>query len=176
MRQLGSFNICRSTLRMFWESAVASAILYAVVCQGSRLRLAYTDRLNRLIRKASDVIGVKLDPLTVVSERRFFSYVKAILDKESKPLNDVLVQNRSSCSGTLNAPQSTTRHHSCLCRSNSITPHFQCLTLSGNSNPGIFCAIICSIYLYYRSALYSCENSHYTYTHLKFCTYIFASL
>ena len=51
-------------LRMFYESVVASAILFAVVCWISRLRVPDANRLNKLIRKASDIVGVELDTLT----------------------------------------------------------------------------------------------------------------
>ncbi len=111
LRRLRSFNICRTMLRMFYESVVASAIFYAVVCWGSRLRVADANRLNRLIRKASDVVGVKLDPLTVVSDRRMLHKVKAILDSVSNPLHDVLVRHRSSFSTRLIAPRCTTERH-----------------------------------------------------------------
>ena len=67
LRRLRSFNIC---WRMFYESVVASAILFAVVCWGSRLRVADANRLNKLIGKASDVVGVEVDTLTAVSDRR----------------------------------------------------------------------------------------------------------
>ena len=49
---------------------VASAILFAVVCWGSRLRVANANRLNKLIRKTSDVVGVELDTLTAVCVRQ----------------------------------------------------------------------------------------------------------
>ena len=62
LRRLRSFNICRTMLRMFYESVVASAILYAVVCWGSRLRVADANRLNRLIRRAGDVVGGEAGP------------------------------------------------------------------------------------------------------------------
>ena len=55
LRRLFSFNICRIMLRMFHESVVASAILFALVCWASRLRGADANRLNKLIRKASDI-------------------------------------------------------------------------------------------------------------------------
>ena len=70
LRRLRSFNICQTMLRMFYESVVASAILFAVVCWGSRLRVADANRLIKLIRKTSDVVGVELDTLTAVSDRR----------------------------------------------------------------------------------------------------------
>ncbi len=111
LRRLRSFNICRTMLRMFYESVVASAILYAVVCWGSRLRVADTNRLNRLIRKASDVVGVKLDSLTEVSERRMLSKLHVILDNVSHPLHDVLVSYRSTFSTRLITPKCTTERH-----------------------------------------------------------------
>ena len=55
LRRLRSFNICWTMVRMFYESVVASSILFAVVCWGSTLRVADANRLNKLIRKASDI-------------------------------------------------------------------------------------------------------------------------
>ena len=43
------------------ESVVASAILCAVACWGSRLRLADANRLNKLIQKVSDVVRMECD-------------------------------------------------------------------------------------------------------------------
>lgn len=46
---------------IFYECVVASAIRFIVVCWGTRLKVADTSTLNKLIRKASDVVGVELD-------------------------------------------------------------------------------------------------------------------
>lgn len=46
-------------LRMSYESVVTSAVLSAVVCEGSKLRVVDTNRLNILICKSSDIVGVK---------------------------------------------------------------------------------------------------------------------
>ena len=67
LRRLTSFNICQTMLTMFYETVVASALLFAVVCWGSRLRVADAITFNQLICKASDAVGVELDTLTVVS-------------------------------------------------------------------------------------------------------------
>ena len=98
-------------LRLFYESVVASAILYAVACWGSRLRVADANRLNKLIGKASDIVGVELDSLAVVSERRMLAKLHAILDSVSHLLHDVLVKQRSTFSGRLLLPKSTTERH-----------------------------------------------------------------
>ncbi|XP_059829971.1 uncharacterized protein LOC132396450 isoform X1 [Hypanus sabinus] len=131
LRRLRSFNICRMMLRMFYQSVLASAIMLAVVCWGSRLRVADTNRINKLIRKASDVVGEELDSLMVVSEKRMLSKLHAILDNDSHPLHNVLVST-----GVQSARDSFHRDvtlsvigsHSYLWPSNFTTPPSECQT------------------------------------------------
>lgn len=105
----------------------AACTLYAQYAQdvllvggGQRDRLrSGVNSLNNLISKTSDVIGVKLDPLMMVSERSMLLRVKTILSNESN-----LVQRQTGY---------TTENHLCF-----ITAHSQCLTLRGSSDPGLF--------------------------------------
>ncbi|KAK7901917.1 hypothetical protein WMY93_018686 [Mugilogobius chulae] len=55
---------------MFYNSVVASAIFYGVVCWGSGVKVADTNRLNKLVKKAGSVLGVELEPVGEVAERR----------------------------------------------------------------------------------------------------------
>ncbi len=96
---------------MFYESVVASAIFFAIVCWGSGLKVADANRLNKLIRKAAAVVGVELDSLTVVSERRMLSKLLAILDNTSHPLHNVLSRYRSTSSQRLIQPRCSTERH-----------------------------------------------------------------
>ncbi|KAI4871845.1 hypothetical protein NFI96_016409 [Prochilodus magdalenae] len=109
----------RTMLRIFYESVVASAILYAVACWGSRLRVADANRLNKLIRKASDVVGVELDSLMAVSERRTLSKLQTIMDNGSHPLYHTVMRHRSTFSARLIQPKCTTERHrrTTVCRS-----------------------------------------------------------
>ena len=66
LRQLRSFNICRTMLGIFYEYVVASTI-YAVAGWGCRLKVADANRL-KLIGKASDVVGMECDSDSVVRE------------------------------------------------------------------------------------------------------------
>ncbi|KAL6471887.1 hypothetical protein MHYP_G00205370 [Metynnis hypsauchen] len=111
LRRLRTFTFCRTMLRIFYESVVVSAILYAVACWGSRLRVADANRLNKLIRKAGDVVGVELDSLTAVSERRTLSKLQAIMDNGSHPLYDTVMRQRTSFSARLILPKCTTECH-----------------------------------------------------------------
>ena len=114
LRRLRSFNTCRTMLRMFYESVVASAILFAVVCWGSRLRVADANRLNKLIRK--DVVRVELDTVDAV---------------EGAGDTAVWLSPSLQCSGQtpsvrdsllLNAPLSAAGSHSYLWPLNFTTP------------------------------------------------------
>lgn len=90
LSRLRSFNICWMMLRVFYESVVTSAVLYAVVCWGSIQRVADNNRFNKLIHKASNIVGVELDSLRDFSERSTLSKLQSILDKVSHPLHLVL--------------------------------------------------------------------------------------
>ncbi|KAI4892845.1 hypothetical protein NFI96_004933 [Prochilodus magdalenae] len=120
LRRLRSFNICRTMLRIFYESVVASAILYAVACWGSRLRVADANRLNKLIRKASDVVGVELDSLMAVSERRTLAKLQTIMDNGSHPLFHTVMSHRSTFSARLIQPKCTTERHRSVPSPNSL--------------------------------------------------------
>ena len=112
LRWLMSFNICHTMIRMFYKFVVVGAILFAVVFWGSRLRVVNAKRLNRLIHKVSDVVGVELDSLTVVSERRIMlSKLHVTLDNGFHPLHDMVHSNRSTFSTRLIPPRCTTEFH-----------------------------------------------------------------
>lgn len=101
LRKLRSFNVCNIMLRMFYQSVVASAIFFGLVCWGNRLRAADTNKISRIIRKAGSVLGVQLDSLVVVSERRMLCKLHSILDNSTHPLHQVLTPHRSNFSNRL---------------------------------------------------------------------------
>src|SRR4029434_8540624 len=57
--------------------------------------------LDRLVRKAGDVVGTELDCLTTVSERRTLGRLLTILDNDHHPLHSTLNRQRSTFSGRL---------------------------------------------------------------------------
>lgn len=61
LRRLRSFNICNIMLKMFYQYVVASTIFFAVVCWGSSLRAADTNRISKIIRKTGPILGVQLE-------------------------------------------------------------------------------------------------------------------
>ena len=80
---------------------MASAIFYGVACWGSSISAADGKRLNRLVRKASYVLGSPLDTVEVVGDRRMAAKLSSLLDNMSHPLQDTLSSLCSSFSDRL---------------------------------------------------------------------------
>ena len=68
LRRLRSFGVQGDLLTSFYDPVVASAIFYGVVCWSSSISAADRRRLEKLIRKASSILGCPLDPVQVVGD------------------------------------------------------------------------------------------------------------
>ncbi|KAI4901901.1 hypothetical protein NFI96_022255 [Prochilodus magdalenae] len=101
LRRLGSFRICQKLLLMFYQSVVASVLFYAVVCWGDSISRRDAGRLDRLVRKAGSVLGLELESLTPLAERRALSKLLNIMDNVHHPLHSTIIRQRSSFSGRL---------------------------------------------------------------------------
>ena len=101
LRKLRSLNICNKMLQMFYQSVVASVLFYAAVCWGGSLGKKQAKRLDKLVKKAGSVIGVKMDSLEEVVERYTMRMVEAILNNMDHPLHNTLMDQRSSGGGRL---------------------------------------------------------------------------
>lgn len=60
LRKFRSFNTSSKMLEIFSKSPLVSAVYFAVICWGCRIRPADTNRHNQLIRKDASVTGCKL--------------------------------------------------------------------------------------------------------------------
>ena len=98
LRKLRSFNVCKRLLLSFYQSVMASVIFYGVVCWGGNISKGDADKVTKLIKKAGSVIGIQLDPLDVILEKRVRAKTSAILRDATHPLYDVLSQQQSTFS------------------------------------------------------------------------------
>ena len=111
LRRLRSFGVQGALLQTFYDSVVASAIFYGVACWGSSISAADRKRLNRLVRKASSVLGSPLDTVEVVGDRRMAAKLSSLLDNVSHPLQDTLSSLCSSFSDRLLHPSCLTERY-----------------------------------------------------------------
>ncbi|XP_053508024.1 uncharacterized protein LOC128624412 [Ictalurus furcatus] len=77
LRRLRSFNVCTRLLRMFYQSVVASVIFFAGVCWGGGIGTCGANKLGKLVKKASSVVGMELDGVEVVGPN-FAYYLKTL--------------------------------------------------------------------------------------------------
>ncbi|KAI4897720.1 hypothetical protein NFI96_007252 [Prochilodus magdalenae] len=91
--------ICQKLLLMFYQSVVASVLFYAVVCWGGSISKRDAGRLDRLVRKAGSVLGLELESLTPLAERRALNKLLNIMDNVHHPLHTTIIRQRSSFSG-----------------------------------------------------------------------------
>ncbi|KAK0147064.1 RNA-directed DNA polymerase from mobile element jockey [Merluccius polli] len=127
LRKLRSFNVCSKMLELFYQSAVASTIFFAVVCWGSSIRASDSNRLNKIIRKAGSVLGFKRVSLESVMERRMLNKLLTIMDNDQHPLYQTVDRQRSIFSHRLLQLR---------CRRDRYRKSFlpQAITLFNNSN------------------------------------------
>ncbi|XP_051787946.1 uncharacterized protein LOC127529166 [Erpetoichthys calabaricus] len=97
LRRLASFNICKM-LQMFYQTVVTSALFYAVVCWGGSIKKRDASRLDKLVRKAGSIVGMELDSLTSMAERRALSRLLSIMENPLHLLNRIISRQRSSFS------------------------------------------------------------------------------
>lgn len=86
-----SFDVCREMLVTFYQSVMSSVLFYAAVCWGGNIKKEDADRINKLVRKASSVVGQTLDPLEAVVERQMRGRTLTIMANTSHPLQPALV-------------------------------------------------------------------------------------
>ena len=103
LRRLRSFNVCSKLLGMFYQSVVASVLFYAVVCWGGSTKKRDAGRLDRLVRKAGSVVGAELESIASVAEKRTLSKLLTIMDNETHPLYNTIIQQKSLISWRLRA-------------------------------------------------------------------------
>ena len=94
---------------MFYQSVVASVLFFGVVCWGGNINTRDANKINKLVRKAGSVVGIKLDNLEAVAEERTRRKLDAILRNPSHPLYDELQQMGSTFSHRLIPPRHTTK-------------------------------------------------------------------
>ncbi|XP_049902554.1 uncharacterized protein LOC126391694 [Epinephelus moara] len=111
LRRLRSFGVQGALLKTFFDTVVASAIFYGVVCWGSSVSAADRKRLDKLIKKASSVLGCSLDSVQVVGERRMTAKLSSLRTNDSHPLQEEIKALESSFSDRLIHPKCVKEHY-----------------------------------------------------------------
>ncbi|XP_031172325.2 uncharacterized protein LOC116062024 [Sander lucioperca] len=90
LRRLSFFGVCRTLLKTFYDTEVASAIFYAVVCWEPGSPERDRKRLNRLVKRATSVLACPLDTIEKVRERRKLAKLASIMGNTAHPLHEAV--------------------------------------------------------------------------------------
>ena len=82
-------------LHIFYRSVVESAISFAAICWGSSIRTRDLKRINKLIRKAGSVLGVTLEPLELIVQKRMLHKLMKMMKDSSHPLHQTVIKQKS---------------------------------------------------------------------------------
>ncbi len=113
LRRLRSFNISRHLLCSIFQTVVASALFFAVVCWGEGAHMGDISRVNKLkvlVKKAGFVVCIEFDTVQQVAERRILSKLRSIMNNPSHSLHALGVMNSSNFSHRLIAPKCKSEH------------------------------------------------------------------
>ena len=100
-------------LNMFYQTVLNSVLTFAVVCWGCSVGVCDKERLNKLIKKATSVVGQKLETVDSVFEKRLVTKVLKIERNESHPMHNILWECRSSFSDRFVMPKCRTERYRC---------------------------------------------------------------
>jgi len=87
LRGFRSFSVCSDMMCMFYHTIIESALFYAVVCWGSCTTDKNCGHLNKLVKKASSVVGRRLDPLSAVVVQRMRRKLYSVLENNHTETN-----------------------------------------------------------------------------------------
>lgn len=83
LRRLRSFRVCRALLQTFYDTVVASVVLYAVVCWAGGSMDRDSKRLNKLVKRAGSVLGCPLESIKEVADKRMLVKLTSIVHNPS---------------------------------------------------------------------------------------------
>ena len=86
LRKLNSFKVCNILMTIFYQCFIESALTYCCVAWFGFLTLSNKNRLARLTKVASKVIGVQQAQLQDIYLKRIWTKAKLIIDCPDHPL------------------------------------------------------------------------------------------
>ena len=89
LRKLRTFNVQNTLLQLFYTSYVSSTLTFGLACWGGNLLKHDRDKLNRIIKTASVVIGKEQEDIGTIHEHRTLSKRKKILNNKTHPFHPI---------------------------------------------------------------------------------------
>ena len=99
-------------LQLFYTSIIVSSTLtFGLACWEGNLLKRDRDKLNRIIKTASVVIGKEQEGIDTIHAHRTRSKMKKILKDKTHPFNPIYIQQRIEHSGRFRLPRTRTNRN-----------------------------------------------------------------
>ena len=98
-RKLQTFNVHNTLLQLFYTSIISSTLTFGLACWGGNLLKHKREKLNRIIKTASVVIGKEQEDIGTIHEHRTLMKLKKILNDKTHPFYPIYIQQRIERSG-----------------------------------------------------------------------------
>ena len=83
LRKLRSFGVSHDLLGVFFNAVVCSALTFGIVCWGGNLSRHEMGRLNKIIKKGSQIIGKQRENIDSIYNKRIMSKAHSVLKDQS---------------------------------------------------------------------------------------------
>ena len=111
LRKLRTFNVHNTLLKLFYTSIVSSTLTFVLACWEGNLLKHDRDKLNRIIKTASVVIGKEQEDIGTIHEHRTPSKMKKIRNDKTHPFYPIYIQQRIERSRRFRLPRTRTNRN-----------------------------------------------------------------
>ena len=111
LRKLRTFNVHNTLLQLFYTSILSSTWTFGLACWGGDLLNYDRDKLNRIIKTASVVIGKEQEDIGTIHVHRTLSKMKKILNDKTHPFYPIYIQQRIVRIGRFRLPRTRTNRN-----------------------------------------------------------------
>ena len=111
LRKMNDFNVRSEILTMFYKSVICGVWAYCLTGWGGNTSKADIGRIDCIIRKVGRITGSCLQTVDSIYHERVTRLFTCILDDESHPLHDTLMNSVIQRSGRMRLPKSRTNRH-----------------------------------------------------------------
>ena len=95
LRKLKIFNIDRDIIMLFYKSAIQSVIAFSFIAWANGLSVGNQNKINRITRSASKLIGIPVKDLGTIYEAAPVSKLESIQLDDTHPLHTLFVFYKS---------------------------------------------------------------------------------
>ena len=109
--KLRTFNVHNTLLQIFYTYIVSRTLTFGLACWKGNFLKHDRDKLNRIIKIASVVIGKEQEDIGTIHEHRVLSKIKKILNDKTHPFYPIYIQQRIERSGRFRLPRTRTNRN-----------------------------------------------------------------